>query len=273
MKRALRAMYVVALPSTTHCFAFQLVASSSRLLSKQRNIDRFYSTSSSVVKMVTQIENRVALLQVPVTENKSINLKTASDYIKKAYAAGAKLAVLPEIWNSPYATSAFRDYAERLPDVGDRLLSVSCSEGGVGEASDDTGKDRWGPSSRLLMNLAKKYNIYLVGGSIPEQCDNKIYNTCLIIDSNGEVVGKHRKAHLFDVNVPGGICFKESDTLTAGDGATFFDVDVLGRVGVGICYDIRFPEYAMLLTQIHKCKILIYPGAFNLTTGETVSAV
>jgi omega-amidase len=123
------------------------------------------------------------------------------------------------------------------------------------------------------MNLAKKYNIYLVGGSIPEQCDNKIYNTCLIIDSNGEVVGKHRKAHLFDVNVPGGICFKESDTLTAGDGATFFDVDVLGRVGVGICYDIRFPEYAMLLTQIHKCKILIYPGAFNLTTGETVSAV
>ena len=209
--------------------------------------------------MVKQIENRVALLQVPVTESKSTNLQTASLYVQKAYDAGAKLTVLPEIWNSPYATSAFGDYAETLPDVGDRLMARS--------SEDNEDDSRWGPSSRLLMTLAKQYNMHIVGGSIPEQCDNKIYNTCLIIDSKGEVVGKHRKAHLFDVNVPGGICFRESETLTAGDGATHFDCEGLGTIGVGICYDIRFPEYAMLLTQIHKCKVLIYPGAFNLTTG------
>jgi len=81
-------------------------------------------------------------------------------------------------------------------------------------------------------------------------------------------VGKHRKMHLFDIDVPGKISFKESDTLTAGNSVTSFDAGSnFGRIGVGICYDIRFPEYALILSQKHKCDILIYPGAFNLITG------
>ena len=259
-RAVVRALYVVAFPSlSANSFAFQstVTSSRSRWLSRQHST-RSYSVSS--IKM--QIDNRVALLQVPVTESKSTNLKTASDYIRKAHDAGAKLTVLPEIWNSPYATSAFGDYAEMLPNVGDKLTEAS-NEGETSEAADNG----WGQSSRLLMTLAKECNMYIVGGSIPEKCDNKIFNTCLIINPNGEVVGKHRKVHLFDIDVPGGICFKESDTLTAGDGVTHFDVDGLGKIGIGICYDIRFPEFAMLLTQQYDCKILIFPGAFNLTTG------
>lgn len=219
MKRAFHAL-VVAFPSTSSnsSFAFQSAvtsSSASRSLTTQLSTRRYSAiSSSSAVKMTKQIENRVVLLQVPVTDTKSTNLQTASEYLEKAYNVGAKLAVLPEIWNSPYATAAFKDYAEVLPDVGDRVGT--------------------GPSSKLLMNLAKEYNMLIVGGSIPEECNNKIYNTCLIIDSNGEVVGKHRKAHLFDVDVPGGICFKESETLTAGDETTYFDCAVFGRIGVGM---------------------------------------
>jgi len=260
-----RALYVVAFPSiSANSFAFHS-ASSSRLfwLSRQHQSTRSYSLSATKMVKQKQFDNRVALLQIPVTESKSTNLKTASDYVQKAHDAGAKLIVLPEIWNSPYATSAFRDYAETLPNVGDKLNEVSSNEGGMSELDGDG----WGESSRLLMTLAKKYNMYIVGGSIPETRNNKIFNTCLVINPAGEVVGKHRKVHLFDIDVPGGIRFKESDTLSAGDDITHFNVDGLGKIGIGICYDIRFPELAMLLTQHYDCKILIYPGAFNLTTG------
>mmetsp|Transcript_1820 Transcript_1820/g.2533 ORF Transcript_1820/g.2533 Transcript_1820/m.2533 type:complete len:372 (-) Transcript_1820:166-1281(-) len=265
-RRAVVRALVVAFPSIANSFSFRSTVGSSRprWLSQQHST-RGYSVSS--INMVNQIGNRVALLQVPVTESKSTNLKTASDYVRKAHDAGAKLTVLPEIWNSPYATSAFGDYAEVLPNVGDKLKEESTNEGEMSGTSDDSTEDSWGESPRLLMTLAKQYNMYIVGGSIPETCDKKIYNTCLIINPSGEVVGKHRKVHLFDIDVPGGICFKESDTLTAGDGVTHFEVDGLGKIGVGICYDIRFPEFAMLLTQQYNCKILIYPGAFNLTTG------
>jgi omega-amidase len=90
----------------------------------------------------------------------------------------------------------------------------------------------------MLMEMAKSSDMYIVGGSVPEiSSDGKLYNTCLIIDPSGKVVGKHRKVHLFDIDVPGGIRFIESETLSAGDGATYFDVDTemgLGRIGVGI---------------------------------------
>lgn len=75
----------------------------------------------------------------------------------------------------------------------------------------------------------------------------------------------HRKIHLFDIDVPGRITFKESDTLTGGDRLAVFDTPY-GKVGLGICYDIRFPYLAMLLRQA-GAKFLFYPGAFNMTTG------
>lgn len=122
------------------------------------------------------------------------------------------------------------------------------------------------PSIHMLCNKAISTNAWIIGGSVPEvDTDSKVYNTCIVVNSEGEIVAKHRKIHLFDIDVPGKIRFKESDSLTAGQSATLFDTP-WGPIGVGICYDIRFPEYAMLLRQ-RGARFLIYPGAFNMVTG------
>lgn len=292
------------------------------------------------------VGNRVALLQLPAaTIDKSHNIRTAREYILRATDEhGASLCILPEVWNSPYATGAFPEYAEALPDMGDTCIIDDTAATAIHDDDDDDGCS-WGESATFLMNMAKMTGMYIVGGSIPEvvvvvaeqQCssiqetatattksddedDNKLvyYNTCLIIDPTGRIVGKHRKLHLFDISIPnGGIQFKESDILSPGDlGPTYFDHVIaavptnnsdandssssiktttsssdtavtttadtnndnsattmiqnnggLGRIGIGICYDIRFPEYAQLLAQKYHCTMLIYPGAFNLSTG------
>ncbi|CAO3641784.1 unnamed protein product [Cunninghamella echinulata] len=118
----------------------------------------------------------------------------------------------------------------------------------------------------MLSNVAKEAGIYLIGGSIPEKAkDNKIYNTLTAYDPTGKQIGQHRKVHLFDIDVPGKITFKESDILTQGDSLTQIDT-AFGKIGLGICYDMRFPEMAMVAAR-KGCIAMIYPGAFNLTTG------
>lgn len=221
--------------------------------SKPRHLAKSLRMSSSVSSTSNALESslRVALCQFPVTSNKEENHQTAQDYLARAAEKGAQLAVLPEIWNSPYATAAFPEYAEALPGIGDSEASSS-------------------PSAAMLMDAAKKLGMWVVGGSIPERIvedgEEKIYNTCLVLNPDGVVVAKHRKVHLFDIDVPGGITFFESETLSPGQTVSHFS-SPFGEIGVGICYDIRFPEFAMLMTQKHKCVILIYPGAFNMTTG------
>ena len=220
------------------------------------------SPTASAGETCAPVPGRVALLQFPVSESKPSNHETATDYIARASKAGAQLCVLPEIWNGPYATAAFSEYAEELPDIGSTVDILQ--DGGT-----------TCPSAKLLMDKAREHGMWIVGGSVPERVvsveegkEDDIFNTCLCINPEGTIVGKHRKVHLFDINVPGGITFFESDTLSAGNTLTAFDVgEPLGMVGVGICYDIRFPEYSLLLCQKHKCNVLIFPGAFNLTTG------
>jgi omega-amidase len=92
-----------------------------------------------------------------------------------------------------------------------------------------------------------------------------VYNTCVAFGPEGSILARHRKMHLFDIDVPGRITFKESDTLSAGSALAHFDTP-FGRVGLGICYDMRFPHLALLLRQA-GCRLLFYPGAFNTTTG------
>ena len=165
---------------------------------------------------------RVALLQFSVTESKDSNHKTAVEYLSRAATEGAQLCVLPEIWNGPYATAAFPEYAEELPNIGATLNDI---------AKDASSS----PSAKLLMEKAKEHGMFIVGGSIPERLDDKIYNTCLCINPEGTIVGKHRKVHLFDIDVPGGITFFESDTLSPGNTLTAFDAgEPLGMIGVGI---------------------------------------
>ncbi|XP_067676931.1 omega-amidase NIT2-like [Haliotis asinina] len=180
---------------------------------------------------------RLALVQLTVRASKSDNLARASALIKEAASSGARVVALPECFNSPYGTKYFPEYAEAIP----------------------------GPSTHALSKAAKENNVFVVGGSIPEEENGNFYNTCTVYDPEGSLIAKHRKVHLFDIDVPGKIAFQESEILSPGNQLTFFNTPFC-RIGVGICYDIRFPEMAMLYAQ-RGCKLLLYPGAFNMTTG------
>jgi len=122
-----------------------------------------------------------------------------------------------------------------------------------------------GPSAAMLQQAAKSNNVYLIGGSIPEKQGDKLYNTSLSFGPDGTLLGKHRKVHLFDIDVPGKMTFKESDTLSSGNNITVLDTEYC-KIGVAICYDIRFPELGQLM-QTRGCQFICYPGAFNMTTG------
>jgi omega-amidase len=109
---------------------------------------------------------------------------------------------------------------------------------------------------------------YLIGGSIPEYVADtkKYYNTSLVFSPTGSLIATHRKTHLFDIDIPGKITFRESDVLSPGNKVTIFDIPEYGKIGLAICYDIRFPELAMVAAR-KGCFLLVYPGAFNTTTG------
>ncbi|KAM4044409.1 omega-amidase NIT2 [Anomaloglossus baeobatrachus] len=180
---------------------------------------------------------KLALVQLLVSPVKSDNLKKASELVKQVAQQGAQIVVLPECFNSPYGTTFFPEYAEKIP----------------------------GQSTQMLSDIAKECGIYLIGGSIPEEDSGKLYNTCTVFGPDGKLLLKHRKIHLFDIDVPGKIRFQESETLTPGDSLSVFDTPFC-KIGVGICYDMRFAELAQIYTK-KGCQLLVYPGAFNMTTG------
>ncbi|XP_040071225.1 omega-amidase NIT2-like [Ixodes scapularis] len=180
---------------------------------------------------------RMALLQTAVSHNKKENLDRASRLIKKAASAGAKVLCLPECFTFPYEPKYFPRYAEKIP----------------------------GETSEMLSCSAKENQVYLVGGSMSESEAEKLYNTCLVYGPDGSMLAKHRKVHLFNVNIPGKIIFNESEFLAAGHKVTTFDTPFC-KVGVGICYDMAFSPFVLMYTQL-GCKLLVFPGAFNMVTG------
>uniref|UniRef100_A0A3Q1N1V2 Omega-amidase NIT2 n=1 Tax=Bos taurus TaxID=9913 RepID=A0A3Q1N1V2_BOVIN len=186
---------------------------------------------------VVLVTFRLALIQLQVSSIKSENLTRACGLIREASKQGAQIVSLPECFNSPYGTKYFPDYAEKIP----------------------------GDSTQKLSEVAKECSMYVIGGSIPEKDAGKLYNTCAVFGPDGTLLVKHRKLHLFDIDVPGKITFQESETLSPGDSFSSFDTPYC-RVGLGICYDIRFAELAQIYAQ-RGCQLLVYPGAFNLTTG------
>ncbi|KAL5728642.1 omega-amidase [Ranunculus cassubicifolius] len=186
----------------------------------------------------------IALCQLKVTSDKEVNISRASKSIQDAAQRGVKLVVLPEMWNCPYSSENFSSFAE---DFSDQNAS---------------------PSFMMLSKVAGCEGITIVGGSIPEYCRGRLYNTCCVFGSDGKLIAKHRKVHLFDVNMPEDISFKESDSFTAGDKPTIVDTDV-GRIGIGICHDMRFPELSLLYSS-RGAQLICYPGAFNMSTGEAL---
>lgn len=179
----------------------------------------------------------VAICQMIVGDDKEANLRQAAEMIKEA-AQKARIIVLPEIFNAPYQTNLLSDYAETIP----------------------------GPSSCFLSTQAQANQVLLIGGSIPEiDAAGKIYNSSCVFDHTGNMLAKHRKLHLFDIDIPGQIVFKESDVFSAGEYLDLIDYQQL-RLAVLICYDIRFPELARRAT-LGGAQILFVPAAFNTTTG------
>lgn len=123
------------------------------------------------------------------------------------------------------------------------------------------------PSLLMLSEAASSLGVTIIGGSIPEKDADQLYNSCSVFGPNGELKAKYRKIHLFDMGKPltGEVQFKESDHISTGETPTVVDTD-FGRIGIGICHDIRFPELAMSY-KARGAHLICYPGAFNMSTG------
>lgn len=180
---------------------------------------------------------KVALIQMTVVNDKAENLLNAKNKIKAAASKGSEIICLPEMFNCPYDNSYFKDFAE----------------------------DDYGETITMIQSLAKEYHCIIIAGSIPEKYENKIYNTSYVIDDGGSIISKHRKAHLFDVNVKNGIAFKESEILSSGNQITVVSTPFT-KIGIAICYDMRFPEVIRKMA-LEGAKIVFIPAAFNMTTG------
>ena len=180
---------------------------------------------------------KVGLIQMKVKDKKDDNLHKAAKLIDKIGKEDVDMVVLPEMFSCPYNTKNFPIYAEE--------------EGYY--------------SYKFLSEVSKRNNIYLIAGSIPEKEDNNIYNTSYVFNRQGEKIAKHRKIHLFDIDIKNKQRFRESDTLSAGDKVTVFDSE-FGKIGLCICYDFRFPELARLMVD-KGAKAIIVPASFNMTTG------
>lgn len=181
---------------------------------------------------------KIAAIQMSTVADKMENVRTVKAYLEKIKDENPDFVILPEMFCCPYQTENFPIYAEK--------------EGG--------------PVWQQLSGDAKQYGIYLIGGSMPEKdAEGNVYNTSYIFDREGKQIGKHRKVHLFDIDIKGGQTFKESDTLTAGDSDTVFDTE-FGKIGVMLCFDIRFPELSRMMVN-DGAKVIFVPAAFNMTTG------
>ena len=181
---------------------------------------------------------KILQTQMPVSADKEENLSAAERACRAAVSEGADLVALPEMFCCPYDTANFPLYAE--------------------------GED--GPVLSRCQSLAKTYGLYLSAGSVPEKGeDDTVYNTAYVFDREGRQIAKHRKAHLFDIDVKGGQTFRESDTLSPGNSVTTFDTE-FGVLGLCVCYDFRFPEMGRLMAA-RGARLILVPAAFNPTTG------
>jgi len=180
----------------------------------------------------------IGICQMQVEEDKLTNLRKAEQMIQQAADKGANLIILPEVFHAPYEPAGFIKYAETFP----------------------------GPSTEMLSRAAARHNVCLVGGSIIE-CDEegRLYNSSFTFGPGGELLGRHRKVHLFDVE--GTINFKESSVLTPGNDLTIIDFQGF-RFAVMICYDIRFPEWSRA-AALEGAELLVVLGAFNMSSGPS----
>jgi len=192
---------------------------------------------------------RISVCQYKIVDDKTINILNTFNQIVAASEKNPNIVVLPECFVCPYDINIFKENSEPIDNFFDSIKS---------------------PATCMLRNASIKYpNIYIVGGTIieseyVEQLDKTLYfNTCLVF-KNGIIIGKYRKMNLYNINIKEHY-YCEADVLTNGIIPTIFDTE-FGKVGLGICYDIRFGNLAEFY-QKKGCNIIIYPGSFNRFTG------
>ncbi len=182
---------------------------------------------------------RVAAIQMASGPNVPANLAEAERLIGLAAQQGAQLIALPEY----FAIMGMKET--------DKLAVME--------------KDGKGPIQSFLSNQAKRHKIWLIGGSIPLACDSpdKVRNSCLVYDSHGKRVARYDKIHLFGLNL-GTEHYQEEKTIEAGNQVVVVD-SPFGRIGLSICYDLRFPE---LYRAMQGVDLIVIPSAFTATTGK-----
>ncbi len=180
---------------------------------------------------------RVGLCQMNAGDDTAANRHVAGELLGEAADGGADLVALPELW--PYLGPSDRhaEVAEPVP----------------------------GPTSEWLAGVAAERRIWVLGGSIFEAAGGRIYNTSLLFDREGRQAARYRKIHLFDVDLPGQPPIRESDTFAAGEEVVTAETEFC-RVGLSICYDVRFPELYRALAA-RGAEVLLVPSFFTYETG------
>ena len=195
---------------------------------------------AQVKKSAPQAETaRVAAIQMASGANVSANLAEAEQLIELAVESGARLVVLPEFFC---------------------IMGLKDSE--VVKAREAEGK---GPIQAFLSRMAKKHRIWLIGGSVPLEASvaNKVRNSCLVFDERGKQVARYDKIHLFGLDL-GNEHYQEAKLIEPGDTVVVIN-SPFGRIGLSICYDLRFPELYRAMPDV---DIIVVPSAFTATTGR-----
>ncbi|XP_020085651.1 nitrilase-like protein 2 [Ananas comosus] len=218
-------------------FTFAPRARTLRLRPLRRVASSSYSSS-----MASPSTSMVGVVQMTSTNDLHANYATCARLVKEAAAAGVKLLCFPENFSFVGAMS------------GESLK--------IAEHLD-------GPIMRRYCALARESNIWLSLGGFQEKGpdDSHVCNTHVLVDDSGKIRNAYRKIHLFDVDVPGNMVYKESSYTQAGDAIVAADSPV-GRLGLTVCYDLRFPELYQLLRFQHQAQVLLVPSAFTTVTGE-----
>jgi len=186
---------------------------------------------------------KIAAIQMASGTNVSANLNEVSRQISSAAQAGAKLIVIPE----SFAMMGMKD---------SDLLEIAETDGA-------------GQIQTFLSEQAQKNKVWLVGGTIPikSESENKAYASCLVFNDLGERVSRYDKIHLFDVHLEiTSETYNESETVEAGNKVVIVDTP-FGKIGLAICYDLRFPELFRQMTLL-GAEIIVIPSAFTAITGK-----
>jgi nitrilase len=181
---------------------------------------------------------KIGLVQMNTQNDKLKNQEAAEAAVDRLADQGADLVMLPEMYNFLGPDEEKLAHAETIP----------------------------GPGIDRLQLRAREKGVFLHCGSLLERNGDTLYNATVVFNRKGERVAGYRKIHLFDVEIPGGIVYRESAVVSPGEDVVTFDCEGI-TVGLSICYDLRFPELYRKLADRGSALILI-PAAFTLMTGK-----